>query len=192
MKGHFRKQLGLLSETSFDEVVANELLNDCLATIKSGNTIVVSALGKNVPICEKFVGTLNSLSIRSNFMHTNSAIHGDLGMINQGDVVIVLSKSGDTEETIHLLRLLGDRKATIWLLTCSENSSAAKLVDKVVVIAIPHEGDPWNMVPNVSSLAFLIFLQAISMKLIDELPVSLEAFKKNHPGGSIGRKLNKK
>jgi D-arabinose 5-phosphate isomerase GutQ len=192
MKKHFEKQLKLLNATSFDEKKAKKLVDDCLFTIKSGNSIIVSALGKNVPICEKFVGTLNSLSIKSNFLNTNSATHGDLGMINQGDLIIVLSKSGDTDETIVLLRLLKKIKAKVWLLTCSEDPNIKELIKNFIVIKILHEGDPWNIIPNVSSLAFLIFLQALSMKLIDKLAISLKSFKRNHPGGSIGKILNKK
>lgn len=192
MKEHFKKQLKLLESTSFNEVIANSLIDDCLLAIKSNNSIIVSALGKNVPICEKFIGTLNSLSIKANFMHTNSAIHGDLGMINQGDLVLVLSKSGNTDETITLLNLLKKRKVTVWLLTCSDNSNGEKLSNKSITLKIKHEGDPWNLIPNISSLTFLVFLQAVSMKLIDKLAIPLESFKKNHPGGSIGKILRKK
>ncbi|MFA6999693.1 MAG: SIS domain-containing protein [Candidatus Paceibacterota bacterium] len=192
MKEHFKKQLKLLESTSFNEVIANSLIDDCLLAIKSNNSIIVSALGKNVPICEKFIGTLNSLSIKANFMHTNSAIHGDLGMINQGDLVLVLSKSGNTDETITLLNLLKKRKVIVWLLTCSSDSEGEKLSDKCIILKIKHEGDPWNLIPNISSLTFLVFLQAISMKLIDKLAIPLESFKKNHPGGSIGKILRKK
>ena len=189
MKKHFEKQLKLLNSISFSEAKADQLVDDCMHVIKSGNSIIVSALGKNVPIAEKFIGTLNSLSIKSNFMHTNSAIHGDLGVVAMGDLVIVLSKSGDTQETINLLPLLKKRKANVWLLTCVDNSKGKKLIKNSLVVKIPHEGDPWNIIPNVSSLAFLIFLQAISMELIDKMKIPLKRFKVNHPGGSIGNIL---
>ena len=71
---------------SIDEDEFCRLKNDCLETINQGNKIIATGIGKNVPICEKFVGTLNSLGISASFMHGNSAIHGDLGMIKDGDL----------------------------------------------------------------------------------------------------------
>lgn len=190
MKKHFDTQLTILKNAaSFDEKRAEKLLSDCVGALSSGNSIIATALGKNVPICEKFVGTLNSLSVKARFMHTSSAIHGDLGIVQKGDVVIVLSKSGDTEETLEIIRLIKERGVLVWLLVCKENSAAGLLADKTMVLRIDHEGDPWNLVPNISSLVFLVFLQALCMSLIDVLPIGLADFKKNHPGGAIGKAL---
>lgn len=169
---------------------ANKLLKDCLNAITRGNSIIVSGLGKNVPICEKIVGTLTSIGIRSHFMHTNSAVHGDLGMVSEDDVVILLSKSGETFETLELARLLGDKKSQNWLITCQSGSRAEVIIKQVVVLPITHEGDPWNLIPNNSSLVFLMFLQSLAMSLADLLPAQIEVFKQNHPGGSIGKKLD--
>ena len=81
------------------------LLDDCETTLRQpGQKIIVSGLGKNVPIGEKFVGTLLSLGLNANFLHTDSALHGDLGMVRPGDLVILLSKSGATEESVVLAR----------------------------------------------------------------------------------------
>ncbi len=194
MKKHFKQQVDLINEAykMFDDVCSEELLHDCIKAIKEGKSIIATALGKNVPICEKFVGTLNSLSINAHFMHTNSAIHGDLGKVEEGDVVIVLSKSGETEETIHLCHLLKERGTKNWLLTGKKDTSAEKLTHKSIIFDISQEGDPWNLVPNNSSVTFLVFLQALCMELIDRLPVKLEDFKKNHPGGNIGKILRTK
>ncbi len=193
MKKHFKRQLDILNGLyeTFDDKASSALLVDSIEALKRGNSIVATALGKNVPVCEKFVGTLNSLSLRARFMHTNSAIHGDLGMVSDGDLIIVLSKSGETEETIQLLKLLKGRKVKKWLLTCKPNSRAEKLADDAVVLDIGHEGDPWNLVPNSSSIAFLVFLQALSMEMLDALSIPLDHFKRNHPGGDIGRVLKK-
>ena len=73
-----------------------------IATLERGNKLVFSGLGKNVPICEKVVGTLNSVGLASAFLHTNSAVHGDLGVVRDGDLVIILTKSGETSESVHL------------------------------------------------------------------------------------------
>ncbi len=77
---------------SIDEKTYDKLVDQCEDTIKKGHKIIASGLGKNVPICEKFVGTLNSLGIDARFLHTNTAVHGDLGMVGKDDLVILLSK----------------------------------------------------------------------------------------------------
>lgn len=191
MKKHFKQQLDVMAN-AYDKLEDTEylaLLDDCVATIQRGGSIIATALGKNVPICEKFVGTLNSLGIDAHFMHTNSAVHGDLGLVKPNDLVIILSKSGNTDETLLLCKLLSERGSNNWLLTCNATGKASSLVDQAVVFEVTQEGDPWNLVPNNSTLLFLVFLQALCMEIIDRLPVPLETFKKNHPGGNIGKIL---
>lgn len=191
MKKHFKRQLKAILHVyeTLERNQGNNLVAECLKVIKRGNTIIAGGLGKNVPICEKFIGTLNSLGIDAHFLHINSAIHGDLGLIKKGDLVILLSKSGNTEETVHLAKFLIERKTKNWLLTCNPNSSLRTLIENSVVLDLKEEGDPWNLVPNNSSVVFLIYLQAVAMAILESLPVKLETFKQNHPGGAIGRKL---
>ena len=83
------------SLNSLDENQFKRLVNHCTRCINNGGKIVASGLGKNVPICEKFVGTMNSLGMDARFLHTNTAVHGDLGMVSKGDIVLLLSKSGN-------------------------------------------------------------------------------------------------
>ena len=100
MKNDFKNLLNILDESlmSISEVKFTELVQDCAAVLRRDKKIIVSGLGKNVPICDKFVGTMNSLGLNACFMHTNSAVHGDLGMIHSGDLIIILTKSGETSE----------------------------------------------------------------------------------------------
>ncbi len=95
---HFERTLRIICKAvrSIREDEFEALLKACLDTLNAGGKLIVSGLGKNVPICEKFVGTMNSLGIPAAFMHTNSAVHGDLGVVRGGDLVIVLTKSGET------------------------------------------------------------------------------------------------
>jgi len=193
MKNYLKKQLDSI-ERSFnllDNENANRFLNECIKTIDENKKIVATALGKNVPICEKFIGTLNSVSINAYFMHTSSAIHGDLGIVRNGDLIIILSKSGNTEESIYLYEHLKNRKINVWLITCNQKSYLSNIIPNKIIMDIGEEGDPWNIIPNNSSLSFLFFLQAISMALIDKLDIKIGEFKKNHPGGNIGKILNK-
>ncbi len=193
LKNHLKKQLKALEimVSKIDDKNTNRLLNDCIKTIKNKKQIIVSALGKNVPIAEKFIGTLNSVGIDGHFVHTNSAIHGDLGIINDGDLVILLSKSGNTEETLKLAKILNNLKTKNWLLTCNNKSYCAKIIKNNLIFKLYHEGDPWNLIPNNSTILFLFFLQGLAMGIIEKLRIGIEVFKRNHPGGDIGKKLEK-
>lgn len=176
---------------SIDKKALDVLIANCAETLIKGNKIVVSGLGKNVPICEKFVGTMISLGLNANFLHTNSAIHGDIGMIHSGDLVIILTKSGSTSETIKLAELLKKRESVkIWLITFNPQGSLINQVKNKVLIELGHEGDLWNIIPNNSTTLNLIILQTIAIRLSEKLGLTLEDdFKPNHPGGAIGERL---
>ncbi|MBQ4267889.1 MAG: SIS domain-containing protein [Clostridia bacterium] len=173
------------------EDVFEQLLSDCGKTIRNGNKIVVSGLGKNVAICEKFVGTMVSLGLDASFLHTNSAIHGDIGIVHPGDLVIILTKSAGTFESKQLYDVLKKRKGvTVWLLTFNKNGELTELIDNKLIIDLEHEGDMWNLIPNNSTAINLIVLQAIAILLSERLGLTVENdFKPNHPGGAIGRVL---
>lgn len=165
------------------------LLTQCKAAIESGGKIIASGLGKNVPICEKFVGTLNSLGIDARFLHTNTAIHGDLGIVGKNDLVILLSKGGNTIETVQLANYLKERGTNTWLMTFTENCKSAEVVKQRLCMVLEHEGDEWNIVPNNSTTVYLIVLQGIAIELGKQLGITLDDFRINHPGGGIGAKL---
>ena len=165
------------------------LLSDVINTQEKGTKVVVSGLGKNVPICEKFVGTMNSLGLRSAFMHTNSAAHGDLGIAQDGDLLILLTKSGRTAETVYLYELLAKRNVKVWLLTFGGDCPLVGIVPNVLTMQLDHEGDAWDILPNNSTTLYLIILQAIAICAAEQLGVTLEQFAHNHPGGHIGERL---
>lgn len=146
-------------------------------------------MGKNVPICEKFVGTLNSFGIDARFLHTNTAIHGDLGMVGNKDLVLLLSKGGNTVETVQLAAYLRERGTNTWLMTFSENNKSAEIIDQRLVLRLENEGDKWDIVPNNSTTVYLILLQGIAIELSDRLGITLDDFRINHPGGGIGARL---
>ena len=188
---HFQETLKILGDAinsiSPDEFDA--LKKDCIDTLNTDRKLVVSGLGKNVPICEKFVGTLNSVGVPAAFMHTNSAAHGDLGIVKDGDLVITLTKSGETAESIYLVQELKKRDCKIWLLSFSKDSTLYRAVTKRLIISLAHEGDEWDILPNNSTLLNLIVLQELAMQLIKEQGITLDALRQNHPGGAIGVKL---
>jgi arabinose-5-phosphate isomerase len=188
---HFEQTLRIINRAvhSIREDEFNALLQDCLCTLDSGGKLVASGLGKNVPICEKFVGTLNSLGINSAFMHTNSATHGDLGIVKNGDLVIVLTKSGETVESVHLVNLLKERNCKIWLLSFRRDGILYREVQNRLIVELEHEGDEWDILPNNSTVLNLIVLQELAMQIAKAQRIDIEVLRQNHPGGAIGAQL---
>ncbi|MFR3113365.1 MAG: SIS domain-containing protein [Gallintestinimicrobium sp.] len=178
---------------SIDVKKMDKLIDACEKTLKSGHKIIPSGLGKNVPICDKFVGTMLSMGLDANFLHTNTAVHGDMGMVKPGDLVIILTKSGATAESIYLVDLLKNRKGVqLWLLSFKEHSILADTMENTLIINLEHEGDLWNIVPNHSTTLNLIVLQKVAMELSKRMKLDLQRdFKPNHPGGAIGETLRK-
>lgn len=174
---------------SLDEEKFNQLVEESVQTMEGGNKIIVSGLGKNVPVCDKFVGTMNSMGQAASYMNTNSAAHGDIGMVHPNDLVIILTKSGETEESVYLTKLLKERNCNLWLLTFAEHSTLVDEVDKCIILHLDHEGDQWNIIPNNSTTVNLVVLQGLAMEIIRRRGVTLEEFKRNHPGGYIGVQL---
>jgi arabinose-5-phosphate isomerase len=188
---HFERTLRIISDAlrSVRGDEFNALKADCLAALGRGNKIVATGLGKNVPICEKFVGTLNSLGVSAAFMHTNSAMHGDLGLVRRGDAVILLTKSGETAESVRLADLLEKRECGLWLLSFSRTGTLYGKIPNRLIIELEHEGDPWNILPNNSTVLNLIVLQELAMRIAGELEIGIDALRQNHPGGAIGARL---
>lgn len=191
MISYFEKQLTEINHSihSLDEEMFWLLVKEAVDTLKAGHKIIVSGLGKNVPICDKFVGTMVSMGLDAYFLHTNSAVHGDIGLVKDGDMVIVLSKSGETDESIYLAQLLKERAIDLWLLTFEADSALAREISKSIVVNLDHEGDLWNVMPNNSTVINLLILQGLAMMIAREMKLDICEFKRNHPGGHIGKIL---
>ena len=168
------------------------MVDEAAETIDAGHKIIVSGLGKNVPICEKFVGSMLSLGMDAFFLHTNSAIHGDMGAAKDGDMVIILTKSGETQESIYLARLLKERNVNLWLLTFERESTLTREISNCIILDLKHEGDMWNIMPNNSTTVNLMVLQGLAMLIANKRELGIEDFKRNHPGGKIGQILVEK
>lgn len=191
MKDYFKKTEQIIDDslTSIDVNEFERLVIECEETLRDGKKIVVSGLGKNVPVCEKFVGTMNSLGLDACFMNTNSAVHGDIGMIHDKDLVIILTKSGATSESVYLHGLLNKRNCNQWLLTFEKTGILSQKMQNKITVQLRHEGDMWNIVPNNSTTVNLIVLQTLAIELGKRMQITLEQFKENHPGGHIGEML---
>lgn len=192
MTTYFERQLKEFEHSihSMDMQLFERWVSEGVEVLKKGHKIIVSGLGKNVPVCEKFVGSMQSLGLEAYFLNTNSAVHGDMGVVKDGDMVIILTKSGETAESIYLERLLQERKVNMWLLTFSKESTLTKEISNSVILDLRHEGDMWNIMPNNSTTINLIVLQGLAMQIAFTLGLTLDDFKRNHPGGAIGMQLN--
>ena len=191
MEQYFKHTLAILKDSlaSMEDQAFEQLVAEAAETIQKGNKIIASGLGKNVPICDKFVGSMVSMGLPAYFLHTNSAVHGDLGLVKKDDLVIVLTKSGETVESVYLTEHLKKHGANIWLLSFTKESTLTKMIPKKLILELEHEGDLWNIMPNNSSVLNLIVLQGLAISLAETLGLQLEDFKKNHPGGHIGETL---
>ncbi len=189
---YFEKQLKQIEHSlhSLNESEFERLVNEAVKTLDGGHKVIVSGLGKNVPICEKFVGSMLSLGMDACFLHTNSAVHGDMGVAKDGDMVIILTKSGETRESIYLTQLLKERNVRLWLLTFERESTLTREISNRIVLDLEHEGDMWNIMPNNSTTVNLVILQGLAMLIAERRGLKLEDFKRNHPGGKIGELLN--
>lgn len=192
MIAYFEKQLVQIDKAihALDEAAFFKCIDEAVMTLRANHKIVVSGLGKNVPICEKFVGSMVSLGLDAAFLHTNSAVHGDMGIVKNGDMVIILTKSGATEESVYLARLLKERDIRLWLLTFEEDSVLANEIPDRIELKLEDEGDLWNIMPNNSTTINLIILQGLAIQIAAKLDIPLSDFKRNHPGGHIGVMLS--
>ena len=191
MVEYFEDILDVVEETvrSIDKNQFEKLVRHCTECVRCGGKIIATGLGKNVPICEKFVGTMNSLGLDARFLHTNTAVHGDLGMVRKNDIVLMLSKGGRTEESVKLANYLLERGTETWLIGFYDDSALAKRLENKLIMRLEKEGDKWDIIPNNSTTVYLIVLQGLALQISDRLNVTLDEFKQNHPGGGIGAKL---
>lgn len=191
MTTYFERQLKEFEHAihSMDMELFERWVAEAVETLQDGHKIIVSGLGKNVPVCEKFVGSMQSLGLDAYYLNTNSAVHGDMGVVRDGDMVVILTKSGETMESIYLTRLLKQRKVSMWLLTFVRESTLTKEIPNCVILDLIHEGDMWNIMPNNSTTINLIVLQGLAMRIASTMKLTLDDFKRNHPGGAIGQML---
>lgn len=167
-----------------------DLIELCCKTIDSGGRIIISGLGKNSGVCNKVADSMQSIGIKASYIHTGEALHGALGAINDGDLVILTSKSGNTYETIQMAQSLKRNKRCIVCgLTFNRESELVKegMTDHSLILDLKEEGDPWNLMPMNSVTIILIILQCLTLEIIDRLGLTKEEFLKNHPGGGIGK-----
>jgi arabinose-5-phosphate isomerase len=147
-------------------------------------------MGKSGLIARKIVATLNSTGTAAIYLHPTDALHGDLGMVRKEDVVILISKSGSTEEVANLLPML-ERIGVKMIAMCgNENSKLAQECDIFLNISVKEEACPYDLAPTASTTATLVMGDALSVALLQKRNFTVEDFAFLHPGGSLGKRLS--
>lgn len=170
-------------DESFDQAV--ELLAACKGKV------VCTGMGKSGLVLRKVAATLASTGTPALFLHPAEAIHGDLGMLTADDVVVTASYSGTTEELVRLAEILKRLGIPMVALTASAESAVARLADIHLAVAIDREACPLELAPTASTTATLALGDALAMALMEAKGFSRDDFKRNHPGGNLGRRLLK-
>lgn len=151
--------------------------------------VIVTGVGKSAIIAQKLVATFNSTGTPSIFMHAADAVHGDLGIIQKDDLILCLSKSGNTSEIKVLVPLLKHGENKLACIVGEKNSYLAKQSDFILDASVAIEACPNNLAPTTSTTAQLVLGDALAVCLVECRGFSKEDFAKYHPGGSLGKKL---
>jgi arabinose-5-phosphate isomerase len=157
--------------------------------LNSKGRVIITGIGKSANIANKIVATMNSTGTPAVFMHAADAIHGDLGNILEDDVVICISKSGNTPEIKVLVPLIRNAKNKIIAITGNPDSFLGKNADFVLNSYVEKEADPNNLAPTNSTTAQLVLGDALAVCLLDLRGFTNRDFAKYHPGGALGKRL---
>lgn len=171
------------------QYIQTDFIQSIEKILSSNGRVVLTGIGKSAIIAQKISATMNSTGQPALFMHAADAIHGDLGMIQQNDVIIAISKSGNTPEIKALAPLLKQFGNTLIAIVGNINSELAKMADLVIDTTVDKEACPNNLAPTTSTTAQLIMGDAIAVALLQLRNFSGQDFSKFHPGGALGKKL---
>lgn len=169
--------------------IDDDFVNSVNVIFNSTGRVIVTGIGKSANIAAKIVATLNSTGTPSIFMHAADAIHGDLGIVQKDDVVICISKSGNTPEIKLLVPILKSLGNFLIALVGNTDSFLAKQADYVLNSTVEKEACPNNLAPTTSTTAQLVMGDALAVCLLEQRGFSVDDFAKYHPGGALGKQL---
>jgi len=178
--------LGLIEsiDTNFSRAV--ELI------LEAKGRVVFTGIGKSGIIARKIVATMNSTGTAAIYMHPTDALHGDLGMVRKDDIVIIISKSGHTEELHQLIPLFKRINVTVIGMLGEINSKLAGDCDLVLNVGVKEEACPYDLAPTASTTVALVMGDALAVALLELRGFTAEDFALLHPGGSLGKRLSLK
>lgn len=178
--------MGLIDKLDHRFVDMVELISE------SNGHVIITGIGKSGLIGRKIVATLNSTGTNAFFLHPVEAMHGDLGMVNSGDVVLALSNSGETEELNLMIPDIRAIGCIVIAFTGNTESTLAGLSDFVIDVGVAKEACPLGLAPTSSTTALLAMGDALAVTLIEKKQFKSSDFKKFHPGGKLGQRLAKR
>jgi arabinose-5-phosphate isomerase len=175
--------------------LADKLDNNFIRAVElidqTSGRVIVTGIGKSGIVAKKIASTFSSIGIPAFFFHPAEGIHGDLGVVRGDDLLIAISKSGNTEEIIRILPLFKRLMVPIIAITGERDSSLAADAEVVLDVSVPKEACSINLVPTSSTTAAIVMGDALAMVLLDRRGFTADDFATLHPGGSIGRSLVK-
>jgi arabinose-5-phosphate isomerase len=186
-----RRVLGIEAEAvrALIERIDERFLAALALILERRGRVVVSGIGKSGHIARKIASTLSSTGTPAYFLHPAEAIHGDLGMIESGDVFIAISHSGESEELLNIIPQVKRRGAKLIALTGRRDSTLAREADVLLDAGVAQEACPHNLAPTASTTAALALGDALAVALLDARGFSADDFARSHPGGTLGRRL---
>jgi len=175
---------------NLEKKIDNEFVKAVDVISNSVGRVVLTGMGKSGLVARKIVATLNSTGTAAIYLHPTDALHGDLGMVRKEDVVILISKSGNSEEILNLIPLLKRLKVTLILMSGNPDSKLREDCDILLNISVKEEACPYDLVPTASTTATMVMGDALSMALLQKRGFTTEDFAFLHPGGSLGKRLS--
>jgi arabinose-5-phosphate isomerase len=175
---------------SFFDRIDKKQVADLLEAIKSCKGLIVfSGIGKSGIVAQKIAMTMTSTGTRAIFISPVEAMHGDIGVVTQGDLFITLSKSGETDEILQLIPCVRNKGATIAAIVTNEKSRIALASDIILKIPVQKELCPFNLAPTISTTTQLILGDILAIALMQQQSFSIDQYALNHPSGSIGKQI---
>lgn len=163
---------------------------DAVAALMHGDGhVVTSGVGKSGLVARKIAATFSSIGVPSVFLHPTDALHGDLGMVGARDVLLLLSKSGETDELVRLHAAAHRRCAGVVVMVGQRSSSLGRLANVTIEVAVPAEAGPLHLAPTTSTTAMMAMGDALAVALMEARGLDAERFAAVHPAGSLGRQL---
>jgi arabinose-5-phosphate isomerase len=175
--------------TDLLDSIDNDFIEAVTLIFQTRRRLVLTGVGKSALVAQKIVATLNSTGTPAVFMHAADAIHGDLGVVQPADIIICLSKSGDTPEIKVLIPLLKNFGNTLVAMVANRQSYLGKQADLILYTPIDREADPNNLAPTTSTTAQMVLGDALATALLAMRGFTPQDFAQFHPGGALGKQL---
>lgn len=182
---HYLNHFFLNLDLKATEDILNELE-------KCSGTVFFSGIGKSEVMAKKIAVTMTSTGTKAQFMAPTNALHGDIGMLAAGDLFVMLSRSGETNELIDLVPFVKNKGVKTIAIVSDEKSRLSKLCDMSIGLPLARELCPFNLVPTTSTQIQMIFGDILTVALMKRKNFTLDAYAENHPSGKIGRRINVK